>query len=199
MVTAFIASIATSGYIIGRVLRDVTALAVTVPTGKFCFALNVWDKFYLFWAPMLVFECLLCTLALSRGIQAFIFDRSQFRNGNLIRVLLRDSVLYFFVMCATYLTCLLVWLLAPLTLMEVPVTFSVGLACVLGTRLIINVREMRNEIFASTHHTAPYSSHHNYYSNKSQSQLPLGNLSQFEMDQLRSMRADPWIPGKSMD
>jgi hypothetical protein len=46
---------------------------------------------------MLFFECLLCTLALSRGVQAFIFDRSQFRNGNLISVLLRDSVLYFFV------------------------------------------------------------------------------------------------------
>ncbi|TEB31061.1 hypothetical protein FA13DRAFT_478427 [Coprinellus micaceus] len=134
------------------VLAKITATTVNIPNGKFCMPHGVSDKFYIFWVPMLAFECLLCTLALIRGFQAFVSDGSLFRRGReLVQILLRDSVLYFLVICATYMTCLLVWIVGPvrlplhsykvqpththqITLLEVPIGFSVAMSCVLANR-----------------------------------------------------------------
>ncbi|KAJ3537705.1 hypothetical protein NMY22_g5485 [Coprinellus aureogranulatus] len=167
MALAFLGSTATSGYVMHSVISKITATAITIPNGKFCVPHNVSDKFYVFWIPMLAFECLLCTLALIRGFQAFVTDGSLFRRGReLIRILLLDSVLYFLVITATYMTCLLVWIVGPVrvslqlrpnalvdafppektTLLEVPIGFSVAMSCVLANRLILNVREVNRTL-----------------------------------------------------
>ena len=115
MVISFLASTATSGWIMHSVLAKISgeeltnflpssshdhlsAKSINIPHGMFCVPTGVSDNFYTFWIPMLAFECLLCTLALIRGFQAFVSDGSLFRAGrHLVRILLRDSVLYFLV------------------------------------------------------------------------------------------------------
>jgi hypothetical protein len=107
--------------------------------------------------------------------------------------------------CATYSTCLLVWIIGPVrilllsysiynsridvqtSLLEVPVGFSVAMSCVLANRVVFNVREVNRDMGRS----------------KNTSQQAMGKqqatwasfcspgcLTQFEMDQLRSMRVE---------
>ncbi|RXW14853.1 hypothetical protein EST38_g11004 [Candolleomyces aberdarensis] len=132
MVVSFLASTATSGWIMHSVLAQISAKSINIPHGTFCVPTGVSDKFYTFWIPMLAFECLLCTLALIRGFQAFVTDGSLFRAGrHLVRILLRDSVLYFLVVdCGS----------------EVPIGFSVAMSCVLANRIILNVREINRDL-----------------------------------------------------
>ncbi|KAH9478051.1 hypothetical protein JR316_0010288 [Psilocybe cubensis] len=61
MLVVFIASTATSAWIMGTALSSVTATAVQIPGGAFCVPANVTPHFYAFWIPMLAFETLLCT------------------------------------------------------------------------------------------------------------------------------------------
>ncbi|KAJ8508721.1 hypothetical protein ONZ45_g9042 [Pleurotus djamor] len=141
MVSSFIISTALSAVVMGTILSGITAHAHAVPGVLFCLPNKVGDHFFLFWIPVLCFESLLVGLALFRGFQAILSDGSLFRSGRaLVNVLIRDSVLYFLVMFATYLTNMLVWIGAPQSLLEVPIGFSVAMSCVLGNRIILNVR-----------------------------------------------------------
>jgi len=187
MLVCFIASSATSAWIMGSALSSITATAFTIPGGKFCVPSNVPPHFYTFWIPMLGFETLLCALALVRGFQTFRSNGSLFHSGRqLVGILVRDSLMYFMVICATYLTCLLVWTLAPTTLLEVPVGFSVAMSCVLANRVVLNVREVSREVDASRVNTSQKPLN---YTTFDASFCSPGTLTEFEMEQLRTMRA----------
>ncbi|KAF4564007.1 hypothetical protein EYR36_003256 [Pleurotus pulmonarius] len=141
MILGFIISSTLSAVVMGTILSGITAHAHAVPGVRFCIPNQIGDHFFLFWIPVLCFESLLVGLALFRGFQGALSDGSLFRSGRaLVNVLIRDSVLYFLVMFATYLTNMLVWIGAPQSLLEVPIGFSVAMSCVLGNRIILNVR-----------------------------------------------------------
>ncbi|TFK22997.1 hypothetical protein FA15DRAFT_670925 [Coprinopsis marcescibilis] len=205
MIVSFVASTATSGWIMHTVLAGITTKTVSLPNGSFCVPVGVPDNFYTFWIPMLVFECLLCTLALVRGFQAFRADGSLFRAGrDLVRILIRDSVLYFLVICSTYLSCLLVWIIAPVSLLEVPIGFSVAMSCVLANRIILNVRVVNRDLELSK---LPVSNEvkditfSDSYLNVEQDKSfgNCGTLTQYEMDELRMMRPAAPEPGKMVN
>ncbi|CAA7268893.1 unnamed protein product [Cyclocybe aegerita] len=183
MLSLFIISSATSGWIMGSALSKISARAIELPRGgKFCVPSGVSDTFYTFWIPMLAYEFLLCMLALIRGFQTFKTNGSLFQSGRqLVGILVRDSVLYFLVICSTYLTCMLVWLLAPTSLLEVPVGFSVAMSCVLANRVVLNVRKVSRDV-----DTTRFTSQKPLQSNHTPG---TGTLSQYELEQLRSMRA----------
>lgn len=141
MITLFVCAVALSATVMGSVLSGITAVAHPLPGLTFCVAHGVPSYFYTFWIPMLAFEMVLCSLALYKGFQALVFDGSVYHSGrHLVNVLVRDSVSYFLVMFATYLTNLLFWILAPEQLLEIPIGFSVALSTVMGSRLILNIR-----------------------------------------------------------
>lgn len=73
--------------------------AINIPGGSFCVLedLHVLGSMYVFWIPIIVYESMLCLLALTPAIEAFLEGDAYFTNRKLIRVLLRDSVIYFFV------------------------------------------------------------------------------------------------------
>ncbi|KAL0958455.1 hypothetical protein HGRIS_000597 [Hohenbuehelia grisea] len=218
MITCFIISSSLSATVMGTILSDVKAHARHIPGGTFCVPDEVGDHFYLFWVPILAFESLLVGLALFRGFQGVLSpETSLFRSGRqLVNVLLRDSVLYFMVMFATYLTNLLVWIGASPNLLEVPIGFSVAMSCVLGNRVILNVRrtaeraKRREEekadgtnakssdrmVGGNTSFFSPIESHSGFFL-PTASQLETSyshseGLSHFELDELRSMR--PEVP-----
>jgi len=119
LISFFLITTATAGWIMGSVLSTLKgavdnlftlvvfilldtflATALTLPTGgKFCVPANVPGHFYLFWIPLLAYECLLCALALIRGFQTFKSSGTGlFQSGrHLVAVLVRDSLMYFFV------------------------------------------------------------------------------------------------------
>ncbi|KAF5349146.1 hypothetical protein D9756_009477 [Leucocoprinus leucothites] len=155
MVTSFLIASSISAVIMGKVLTSITATArplsfLGTPPFQdfvFCAPSNVSPKFYTFWIPILMNECLLCILALVRGFQAFRSEGTMFQTGRrLVGILIRDSVLYFMVIMSTYLTCLLIWSTARTTLLEIPIGFSVAMSCVLTNRIILNVREANKKV-----------------------------------------------------
>ncbi|KAK7445740.1 hypothetical protein VKT23_014735 [Stygiomarasmius scandens] len=148
MVATFVATSAASATIMGVVLSQMKASMVFLPSiGPFCVPSNIPNYFYTFWIPILTFETLLCTMAVTKGIQTFRTSGSLFRSGRqLVGILIRDSIVYFFVMFATYLTCLLVWLIGSINMLEIPIGFSVAMSCVLGNRVILNVRSANRDI-----------------------------------------------------
>jgi hypothetical protein len=72
--------------------------SISLPTGgTFCLTSDIPSDFYMFWIPFLGFECLLCSLAVFKGLQTLRSRRSVFRRGRLlVIILIRDSILYFF-------------------------------------------------------------------------------------------------------
>jgi hypothetical protein len=118
MVGFFLVSSTASAVVIGSVLSQITGIVYPIfgqfrsdwclhgvafsfrpiPGLAVCVANNIPDYFYAFWIPILAYESLLCGLALFRGFQTFRSSASPFRSGKyLVRILIRDSVLYFLV------------------------------------------------------------------------------------------------------
>jgi len=142
MVAAFLTSCATSAWIMGTALSEITAHSVQIPGGEFCDLPIIPDRIYTFWIPKLTFESVLCTLALIRGFQSFKAHGSLFdRSCHLFHILVRDSVLYFFVIAGIYLTCMIFWIKEQNALFQAPVGFSLVMSCSLASRMILNIRE----------------------------------------------------------
>ncbi|KAJ6571410.1 hypothetical protein B0H19DRAFT_660634 [Mycena capillaripes] len=189
MVVTFMISSASSAVIMGKVLHGITALAHPIPGTTFCVPVGVPGYFFAFWIPIIGFESLLCGLALYRGFQTFRAEGTLFQSGrHLVAILIRDSVLYFLVMFATYFTNMLVWVSAPTNLLEVPIAFSIALSCCLGNRMILNVREVNREI-KTAQHTGDTIKHQTRETRTSFF-VPSEQLTDIEMAQLRSMKAD---------
>ncbi|KAF5383063.1 hypothetical protein D9615_004822 [Tricholomella constricta] len=209
MLGCFIVSTAASAAVMGSILSQISADAIRLtPNLIFCVPFNVSNHFFAFWIPMLAFESLLCGLALYKGYETFRSSSSPFRSGkHLVGILIRDSIFYFLVMFATYLTNLLVWTIAPMELMreaqqnllEIPIGFSVALSCVLGNRMILNVREVNRNIERARSLEKPTTAAaRSHFTGRSRSRSIIlmpshggeTSLSEIEMAQLRSMRAE---------
>lgn len=147
MITCFVLTASASAAIMGYVLTHIDVLSrIPFTDVTFCFSPNIPDWFFAFWIPILVFESLLCALALLRGFQTFRTDQGIFQSSRyLVRILVRDSIMYFLIMFVTYLTNLLVWVVGPVSLLEIPIGFTVALSCALGNRVILNVRKANRE------------------------------------------------------
>lgn len=83
------------------VVTDVHRALVTahpIPGVIFCVGLGTPDYFFTYWIPTILFEGLLCSLAVFRGYQTYRSQGSPFHSGpSLVNILIRDSVLYFLV------------------------------------------------------------------------------------------------------
>ncbi|KAF8811627.1 hypothetical protein BYT27DRAFT_7183770 [Phlegmacium glaucopus] len=186
MLISFILCSAASGWILGTQLASISVTALATPRGRFCVPIDIPHRFFTFWIPTLACESFLCSLALFQGLRTFRLDGSMFSSGRkLMRILIRDSILYFLVICATYLTCLLVWALARNTLRGVPVGFSVAMSCVLANRAVLNARKMGKSISRSR---IIEDSAERYDTIKSFGVS--GTLNVLELDQLRTMRSE---------
>ncbi|KAF9254445.1 hypothetical protein L218DRAFT_968146 [Marasmius fiardii PR-910] len=142
MVGTFLLTSATAAAIMGIVLSKLTAISMTLRPGlSVCVPLTISSEFYSFWIPILTFETVLCCLALFRGYQTFRTSGSPFQSGRkLVGMLIRDSVVYFLIMFAIYLINLLVFA-TRLYFIEAAIGWSIALSCVLGNRVMLNVRK----------------------------------------------------------
>lgn len=210
MVAIFFLTSAAAAAIMQIVISKISAHSMTIPELELstCLPDNISHNFYAFWIPILAFETFLCCLALFRGYQTFRSSGTPYQSGKrLVGVLIRDSVVYFFVMFATYLTNLLVWKF-DLDLVEVPVGWSIAMSCVLGNRVILNVRragreleEERSQQVGGTHshsmHSAKPPSRSKSWHRKGKArerpeeqEVESETLTDLEMAQLREMRID---------
>jgi hypothetical protein len=197
MVGSFLLASAAAATVMGIVLQQLTAEFVDLPSLRtpFCVPFVHVPYFYAYWIPSLTFESLLCMLALVRGFQVYRERGYPFQSGqNLVVILIRDSVCYYTVMFATYLTCLLVWVVN-IDLLEIPIVFTIAFSCVLGNRVILNVKRAKQEIDESRANADAANERGGTKSSESDSDSHVprqesDTLTDFEMVQLRTMRAD---------
>jgi len=139
--TFFFVSVA-SATMMGAFLAEISVVSYNLDGVSFCVAKNITGHFYAFWIPILFYETFLCGLALLRGWHNFqSAPLSIFFSGRWVfETLIRDSVLYFLIIFVTYLVNLVLFA-KPSNLVEVPIGFAVAMSCVMGNRLLLNVRE----------------------------------------------------------
>ncbi|KAH8111190.1 hypothetical protein DFH11DRAFT_1546868 [Phellopilus nigrolimitatus] len=97
------------------------------------------DTYKTFWSPLLVNEALLFSLAVYKGFQSL---RKGTRTGNrLILFLVRDSVLFFFMVFTTFLASEIVWLIGGVNYIEILVSLALANASIWSQRLLLNIRK----------------------------------------------------------
>ncbi|EMD36599.1 hypothetical protein CERSUDRAFT_84781 [Gelatoporia subvermispora B] len=202
MGTTFLICAAASATIMGLVLAHIRALPNEIPGTAFCVAIDIPRDFFAFWVPMLVSESILCGLALYRGLDNYRRGGTLYQSGrHLFRVLIRDSAFYFVVVFATYFTNALIFTLGSELEVEIPIGFAVALSCVMSNRLCLNVRGMVREEVTSISTSRPRRQDVSVVTiprpagtQRSTHTVTVGSgsqLTEFEMLELRSMRADP--------
>ncbi|KZP20977.1 hypothetical protein FIBSPDRAFT_954157 [Athelia psychrophila] len=148
----FIISTASAATIMGLVLSNIAADATSIAGVNFCMPLHVPRYIYAYWIPILAFESLLCGMSIFRGFQAFRQRQSVFQSGkHLMTILLRDSIVYFLIIFVTYLVNCLLWATGAVGLLEIPVGFTMAMSCVMGSRLVLNIRFMKRELELGIH------------------------------------------------
>ncbi|EPQ50397.1 hypothetical protein GLOTRDRAFT_133950 [Gloeophyllum trabeum ATCC 11539] len=151
MCGAFLVSAGTAAVIMGTVLARISAHSGLIPGLPFCIPVNVPSWFYTFWIPTLGFESLLCALALFRAFKDFRSRTSLFQSGrHIVKILIRDSVIYYLIMFATYFTNLIIFLTGNVGVLESGIGFAVTMSCVMGSRLCLNIRDVHHELEVST-------------------------------------------------
>ncbi|KAF9648323.1 hypothetical protein BDM02DRAFT_3261085 [Thelephora ganbajun] len=158
IIVSFVVAATSSGTLMGIVLRELSGYAVVLVDTPVCAAKWVPRYFYVFWIPILAFETLLCGLAVYRGFQNMRFKSSFYYSGKeIVDVLLRDSVVYFIVLFTTYAVNMVLFLVEPGTLIEVPIVFAAAMSCIMSNRLLLSIRQTvhdRDDVMLVSPHTA---------------------------------------------
>ncbi|KAJ3776446.1 hypothetical protein FB446DRAFT_785141 [Lentinula raphanica] len=189
MVGSFIITSASAATIMSIAISQFQVEAHLLPDLP-CIITKAPSWFFSFWIPILAFETLLCLLALIRGFRTHGNSGYPVRSDlgkRLVSLLIRDSVRYYVVMFTTYLTCLLVWVIN-IKLLEVPIGFSIAFSCVLGNRVILNVRKVNQEMKEDSEPSMRNGKHNNDVDYEDQES---DTITDYEMAQLRSLRAEP--------
>ncbi|KAF7792648.1 hypothetical protein EIP86_003745 [Pleurotus ostreatoroseus] len=106
MGTVFLCAVAASAAIMGHALTQIDAASFSIFGLSICAPLNLQSVtyFYAFWIPIIISETVLCGLAMLRAFQGWRRRSTLLASGRaLVRVLIRDSILYFVIMFVVYL------------------------------------------------------------------------------------------------
>ncbi|KAH8094712.1 hypothetical protein BXZ70DRAFT_1010002 [Cristinia sonorae] len=124
--------IAAMGSLMGVTIGHLEHLpVVSTPTG--CFYRGLLNLSALFWVPGLLYEPVLCILVLHKAM-------SRKHHIPLVVVVARDSLLYFVAIFAILLCSTIIWARDP-TYINMVMPWSAALPSILGSRLLLNMRE----------------------------------------------------------
>ncbi|KDQ50835.1 hypothetical protein JAAARDRAFT_548650 [Jaapia argillacea MUCL 33604] len=92
------------------------------------------------WLSIMAFEGLLFSLALYKTVLHLREMRTNWTRENITTILLRDNLLYFLIMFTTYAMTVVTSSLIPSILSNIVASFTITLTCIMGSRLILNIR-----------------------------------------------------------
>jgi len=122
---------------------DILVVSESVGYLSRCRAMSVPPLLWLLWVVFLVFECLLCFLAILKAYQRVKTEgKIPFSSGGLQDILLRDSVLYYILIMLVYTANIVLWVRQLPDSLDVMTGYAVAFPCVMGSRLMINVRSV---------------------------------------------------------
>ncbi|KAA1473579.1 hypothetical protein DENSPDRAFT_840040 [Dentipellis sp. KUC8613] len=140
MFVAFGLSMISCTVIVREALRQISVTVMEIPGRKFCVPSKAPLFFSAYFIPVYLLETLLVVLAVVRWIRevGYISPTSSLA-PMFLRNLVCDSVIYFLVMAMAYAMNILLWIFKP-EVLELPIAFVSSMACVMGDRLIFNIR-----------------------------------------------------------
>ncbi|KAG6333357.1 hypothetical protein ID866_5733 [Astraeus odoratus] len=147
MGTAFVLEIMTMAAIL--IIENITSGTNNEPTPglKICTNEGTSGTFYVFWLPILGFECLLCSLAIWAGIKLSRNGaRSLPRKVQLLDVLIKGNVGYFLVVFLVAVMTAAMWGMLSPEWLEVPEGFPHAVAVIAGCRLILHIRDVTTPV-----------------------------------------------------
>ncbi|KAI6114237.1 hypothetical protein F5141DRAFT_1105262 [Pisolithus sp. B1] len=115
-----------------------------IPGLKFCTNTGVTNSFYVFWLPILCFECILCSLAIWAGVRRSRNNTNPISVSNKIRlldVLIKGNVGYFLVIFLVSVATAVMWGTLSEEWIEVPEGFPHAGTVIAGCRLILHIRD----------------------------------------------------------
>jgi len=144
LVICFISSITAASGVVGAftLAENVTATPFPGSSIHFCVVTSIPSFFYATWIPIVTFETLLFSLALFKGYQSWKSEVPTGWSGQVaLNILIRDSILYFLVVFATYLTNMFIWIFGGAKLFELALGFVATMPTVMTQRLLLNIRQ----------------------------------------------------------
>ncbi|KAJ7354507.1 hypothetical protein DFH08DRAFT_855070 [Mycena albidolilacea] len=107
-----------------------------------------------YWIPILTFEFTLFALTLIKGVQNFRRTNVSVLSGQsgqaILNILVRDSVIYFFIIAAVYTGNAAVWFWADGTLYEASLVFGIIIPPMVASKLIFSLRQTFHEEIVPT-------------------------------------------------
>ncbi|CAE6417608.1 unnamed protein product [Rhizoctonia solani] len=116
------------------------------PIFRLCFA-EVSPYIWSCWLPALIFEFFVFVLTIIKAVE----HSKRNVNTPVVRVLYRDGIIYFIVITLCSMFNMMVWLLAPPTLVALSKYFVLCVVPTMGARLVLNLRGSRREDLMPTH------------------------------------------------
>ncbi|KAF7373674.1 hypothetical protein MSAN_00578400 [Mycena sanguinolenta] len=117
--------------------------------GFFVCTITTPPYFAAYWIPILTFEVTLFVLTLIRGVENFRQTNVSVLSGKsaqaLINILVRDSVIYFFIIAAVYAGNAAVWYWADPSLYQSSSVFGIMVPPMVATKLLFNLRQSFGE------------------------------------------------------
>ncbi|KAG8683267.1 hypothetical protein FRC08_014385, partial [Ceratobasidium sp. 394] len=140
LVVLYIIYFATTAVITFKLQLDFAHTVAFNPLFRLCFA-QISPYVWTCWLPALVFEFFVFVLTVIKAIQ----HSKRNINTPVIHVLYRDGIMYFIIIscCSTFN--MMVWLLAPPTLVALSKYFVLSIVPTMGARLVLNLRGSRRE------------------------------------------------------
>ncbi|KDR69547.1 hypothetical protein GALMADRAFT_230548 [Galerina marginata CBS 339.88] len=142
MLTFYIVLSAVSAWIMWNYLALTVVSMISFFGRGSCIGSDETSHLYPFYIPLLLFDGLLCVLAIVKGLEATKSTGSLFHRGqSLIEIFVQDSIFYFMIIGIIYLVCTLCIRFEPPALVGASVGFAPALSSVFASRVIFNLRE----------------------------------------------------------
>lgn len=110
---------------------------------QICAPHTVPKLFYTLWIPIILFETLLFVLSFIAGLTHIrrMHGVKRLQRQDLFSILLRDSVAYFLIILVAYFANAVAWLALPKSWSPLPDGLSLASTCIMGCRLVLNLRQ----------------------------------------------------------
>ncbi|KAJ6491991.1 hypothetical protein C8R45DRAFT_190354 [Mycena sanguinolenta] len=117
--------------------------------GVFVCAITTPPYFAAYWIPISTFEVTLFVLTLIKGVENFRQTNVSVFSGKsgqaLLKILVRDSIIYFFIIAAVYVGNAAVWYWADPSLYQSSVVFGIMVPPMVATKLLFSLRQSLQE------------------------------------------------------
>ncbi|KDQ58717.1 hypothetical protein JAAARDRAFT_193248 [Jaapia argillacea MUCL 33604] len=137
--TCFIVEVIIMATIMIFVNVRTTVVPETISEYVQCTLQNMPDFYFAMWVPICAFESILFLFATWKGV-SYLMTLGKWSGKSLMHVLVRDNILYFLLILLSCLANMVVLLVFTAKWLEIPSTFSTAIVCIIGSRLMFNMR-----------------------------------------------------------